>query len=528
MELDRRAAPAREPLLCRHAAWLLVTLAYLFVFPYYERINNPNENVRVWMTRAIVEHHALNIDQVTREWGYVNDKATTGGHLYSSKAPGTSFLGVPVLFAETRLDRLFGLAPPSKRQTTLWLRVFSVELPMSLFLFFFARYVERVTRSGTARDLLVVALGAGTLLYPYSVIYVGHAQAAALAFAAYMLLSGAFVAVPRAAGILAEAVPPARHLVWAGLLAGLAVIFEYQAVLVTMALSAYALVRYRRRAAAFFAGAAPAAALLGLYHTVLFGRPWRFPYAYIENPEFLRTGHSAGFHGLALPKLSAIGSVLFAPDYGLFVFSPVLALGAVCAAIVALRGPRREGILILAVTAVMLFFVAGMSNWRAGWCVGPRYIATVAPFLVAGIAHAWRVVRSRFALSAIGAGLIVVSVFLNAISAAVYPHYPPEYNNPVFDLTLPLLGAGFVPYSLGHLLCSGLSSLVPLAGILLIALSLGAGGEDWRPARWALHGALVVLIAAVCLGALSRYGRQPSPVEAAATAFVRSTWEPRR
>jgi len=99
MELDRRAALLREPLLSRHAAWLLVTLAYLYVFPYFERINNPNENVRIWAARAIVEHHVLNIDQVTREWGYVNDKATTGAHLYSSKAPGTTFLGLPVLFA---------------------------------------------------------------------------------------------------------------------------------------------------------------------------------------------------------------------------------------------------------------------------------------------------------------------------------------------------------------------------------------------------------------------------------------------
>src|SRR5664279_5127789 len=147
MELHRRAAELREPLLCRHAAWLLVTFAYLFVFPYYERINNPNENARIWMTRAIVEHHVLNIDQVSREWGWVNDKATTGGRLYSSKAPGTSFLGVPVLFVQTKLHRLVGWPGPTKRETTLWLRVFSVELPLALFLFFFARYVERVTRS---------------------------------------------------------------------------------------------------------------------------------------------------------------------------------------------------------------------------------------------------------------------------------------------------------------------------------------------------------------------------------------------
>jgi hypothetical protein len=527
MELDRRAALLREPLLSRHAAWLLVTLAYLYVFPYFERINNPNENVRIWAARAIVEHHVLNIDQLSREWGYVNDKATTGAHLYSSKAPGTTFLGVPVLFAETYLHRLTGLAPPTKRQVTLWLRVFSVELPMSLFFFFFARYVERVTRSPVARDLLVVGLGLGTLLYAYGVMFVGHAQAAALAFGGYMLLSGAFAGEPDESDELtAEHHATTVQLRWAGFLIAMSVIFEYQALLVAATLAAYAVARYRRRALHFLAGVAPAAVLLGVYHTVLFGRPWRFPYGYLENPEFLHQHHSAGFHGLALPKLSAIGSSLFSPDYGLFVFSPILALGAVCAAIVIMRGARREGIVILAIAVVMLLFLGGMTNWRAGWCVGPRYIATVAPFLAAGIAHAWRVVRARFALTVAAAGLLIVSVVLNTVSAAVYPHYPPEFDNPVFDLAFPLLGSGYVPYSVGLLHLPGIWSLAPLALIVLLALSLSVGGEDQRPARWASHAAIAVAIAALCLVPLSRYGRGPSPSEARAAAFVRSTWDP--
>jgi hypothetical protein len=542
MEFDRRAAVAREPLLSRYAAWLVVTLAYLYVFPYTERINNPNENVRIWMTRAIVEHHVLNIDKVSREWGYVNDKATNGGHLYSSKAPGTSFLGVPVLFVEAKLHRLLGMAPPTKRQATLWLRVFSVELTMSLFLFFFARYVERVSGSRAARDLLVVGLGVGTMFYPYAVIFVGHAQAAALAFAGYMLLSGGFArgaaaAAGAAAGARDDAPPggggidthtPTPQLIWGGFLAALSVMFEYQALLVFAVLAVYAWARHRRRAAAFLAGAAPAGALLGLYHTVLFGRPWRFPYGYIENPDFLRTGHSAGFHGLALPRLSAMAASLFASDYGLFVFSPFLAIGLLCAALVMVRGPRREGALVVAVFVVMLIFLGGMSNWRAGWCVGPRYIATVVPFLAAAIAHAWRQVsaRGRVALSVAVAGLVIVSVVLNGVSAAVYPHYPTEFNNPVFDLAFPLLGSGFVPYSLGLLVFSGLWSLAPLGIVLLVALSLAIGGEYSRPARWGTHAAIAVLIAALGLVSLSRYGRGPSPSEARAAAFVRSTWEP--
>ena len=41
--------------------WWLVAItiaaAWLVPFPWFESLNNPNENVRVYMTRAIVEHH---------------------------------------------------------------------------------------------------------------------------------------------------------------------------------------------------------------------------------------------------------------------------------------------------------------------------------------------------------------------------------------------------------------------------------------------------------------------------------------
>ena len=120
-----------------------------------------------------------------------------------------------------------------------------------------------------------------------------------------------------------------------------------------------------------------------------------------------------------------------------------------------------------------------------------------------------------------------ISLVMNVVSGATYPHYPPELDNPVFDLAFPLLVSGFVPYSVGLLVVPGLWSLAPLALALLLALSLGAGGEDPRPRRWALHGALAVLVAAAFLLPLSSYGRAPNPAEARAIAFVRSTFEPR-
>jgi hypothetical protein len=517
MELLRRVAagPFR-----RQAAWLLVVVATLIVSPYYERLNNPNENVRVWATRAIVEHHVLDIDAVSREWGWVNDKAKTDRHLYSSKAPGVSFLGVPVLFVQTKLRALCGWAAPSKHEATFWLRLVAVKLPMAIFLWAFARYVERKTRSALARDLLVIALGLGTLLYPYGGMFVGHALAAAAAFAAFMLLDRDRRTPSRIStrGVLASA----------GLLAGLSVIFEYQVILVAIALAAYAVVRYRGRVLAFAAGTVPPVIALGAYHTALFGRPWAFPYGYIEHPAYV-AAHQAGFHGLSLPNLATIPTFLFSPSYGLFAFSPVLALGAAGAIFLLVRGPRREGVLATAVCLSMFVFLAGMSNWRAGWCVGPRYIAVVAPFLLLPLIELWpRMARLWWGPAAI-VGLTIPSVLLNVVSGALYPHYPEQFDNPVFDLAFPLLGAGYLPYGLGHSLSlPGLWAMAPLGLVVLAALALLAGGADARPARAGAHLAIALAIAAAFLVPLSAYGRAPRADETRAASLVRALWDPPR
>src|SRR5262245_16533144 len=252
----------------RHVAWGLCCLAYLVASPYFERLNNPNENVRVWATRAVVMQHVLNIDEVQREWGWVNDKAKNEHHVYSGKAPGASFLGVPVLWAQTKLRQLVGWGPPGKRATTFWLRLFVVKLPLCAFLFFFARYVRRVTDSPWARDTAVITLGLGTILFPYGNVFVGHALAAATAFSAFMLLDDG----RQEAGLPPK---PAR-LAGAGFLASLTVMFEYQAALVSVALAVYAAVRHRRQLSAlalFVAGTLPPAVALGVFHTVLFGKP---------------------------------------------------------------------------------------------------------------------------------------------------------------------------------------------------------------------------------------------------------------
>jgi len=510
----------------RHASWFLVAAAYLIVSPYFEAINNPNENVRVWATRAIVEHHVLNIDAVMGEWGYVNDKAKNARHVYSSKAPGVTFAGVPVLLVETELRRLWGWTAPGKHEATFWLRLFTVKLPMLAFLWLFARYVERKTRSGLARDLLLVALGLGTMLYPYGGMFVGHALAAAAAFAAFILVDDPRVDLP-APQEKQKARRFQMRLAAAGFLAALAVTLEYQAILVALALAVYLIVRNRRAIVPFAVGALVPALALGAYHTALFGRPWTLPYANIENPVFAQTAHKAGFDGLSLPHLEAFPAFLISPAYGLFTFSPVLILGLVGAIFLVARGPRREAVLTLVIAASMFVFIAGMSNWRAGWCVGPRYIATVAPFLLLPIVQLWPRLAKQASATAAIVGLTIPSVLLNVVSGALYPHYPEQFDNPVFDLAFPLVGAGYTPYGLGWSLgLRGVWAMVPLALVVLGALALVAAGDDPRPRRGAAHLALALGIAGLFLLPLSAYGRAPRVAETHATAIVRSMWDP--
>jgi hypothetical protein len=517
----------------RHVAWGLCCVAYLIASPYFERLNNPNENVRVWATRAVVNRHVMRIDEMEREWGWVNDKAKYDQHVFSGKAPGASLAGIPVLWVQTKLRQLVGCPPPGKRETTFWLRLFVVKLPMCAFLLLFARYAERVTGSAWARDAAVIALGLGTLLYPYGNMFVGHALAAATAFSAFILLDGDDADD--------SARPAARHarLAAAGLLAGLTVMFEYQAAFVSAALAVYAAVRNRRRLwslAAFVAGTLPPAVALGAYHTALFGRPWRLPVGYVENPVFARTAHKAGFHGLSLPHLDAFPTFLFSPSYGLFAFSPVLLLGV--AGLVVLfrrgsRGERRDAALVTAICGLMFLFLAGMSNWRAGWCVGPRYIATVAPFLMLPMLKVWPRARvqegDRWWLTALVVGLLIPSVVQNVVSGALYPHYPESFDNPIFDLAFPLISEGYAPYGLGWLLhLPGRWALAPLALVVTAALALVAAGDDPRPRRAAAHLAVGIGIAAVFFVALGAYGRAPSAAETRSAALVREAWDPPR
>lgn len=536
----------------RTRVWWLVAVAYLSVFPYSPGINNPNENVRVYMTRALVENHELAINKVEAEWGWVNDKAKSGARLLSSKAPGTSLLGVPVLAAQTWLWHRLGWRSPSQLATTLGLRLFAVMLPVCGFLYAFVRYARRLSGSQDLADLLLVGLGLGSLLYPYGIHFVGHTLAAALSFGAFMILAPNG-SMPRHATRTAIATATTTstkmpgsssgsriHLRAAlgGLLCGLAVVFEYQNLVVAALLTIYVAARNFRVLGTFLLGALPAAIVLGVIHQLCFGRPWAFPYGHLENLDF-QAQHMRGFHGLGMPSFSAFVGILFQPGFGFLVCSPFLALAVLATGALVVRGPRAEGLLFTAVAIALVIFLAGIPNWHGGWSVGPRYIATTVPFLAISLAYVGRSAlvgqRAIRWTWPVLCGLVLIGILMNAPAAVIYPQYPTQLRNPIFQLVLPLPGEGYLPYSLGYALgmrgaLSLAPSVVPILGAVGIVLAAqlrhhargpGPGGGRRWPAP--------VLALAICAGFAVPFSRWPGtalPSERDAITLVKSRWTP--
>ncbi len=517
-----------SPFSIGRAGWFVVAIAvvvaYLYPAPYFNNLNNPNENVRVYMTRSIVEHGTFAIDEVIDEWGYVNDKATHDGRMYPGKAPGVSLLGVPTYFVHHRLNTALERTP-SKREIVWVCRLGGTIVPLLLFYLFVAAFSVRVVTDPGTRQIFIVALALGSTMLPYGVIFASHSTMAAALFSAYLLIHR-HVEAPR------DAWPP----VAIGVLLGTAVLLEYPAALGAAVIGLYAIFRSPTRSRFVALSAAGVVAPIGLllyYHHAAFGGPLQTPYSHLENPEFVEHV-SGGFFGMERIRGNALHGSFFAPGNGLFWFLPWTMMSVV-GLVFALHFERlREPAAVtLAVAIVYSIFISMVDNWRGGWTAGPRYIVAVVPFL------AWYLLlflaeirRTGLGVPTLAATMMLVgaSVFSCGVSAAVFPHYPPEIENPIFEISIYLLQRGFVPHNLGQWLgWAGPTSLAPVFALEALAVVVPAllvyGLDSLERATLAT----VVVAGATGFLALQSPPTTTSDADVGASRlFIADVWEPRR
>ncbi|MBI4508351.1 MAG: hypothetical protein HY698_01865 [Deltaproteobacteria bacterium] len=504
----------------RVLAALGLVLVYLYAFPYFAALKSASELPRIFLTQEIVDKGTFRIDRRIPEMGSTFDVSTTpDGHKYSNKAPGMSFMAVPVHVLLKGAHGLLG-DRPSLREVTWAFRALAVTIPCLLFLPVFVRVVRRFAPHPAPQRATLVAYALGSMALPYAIFFISHSVAAAAAggaFACAVLLVRGEVRRPKVAAMSC------------GFLAGMSVLVDYQSVLAASAVGVFLLVRSRKRLAdatwALLGTLPPAAALL-LYHQACFGSPWKTGYSFAADPL-----HKHGFLGIIGPNRAAFAQALVDPDNGLLLLMPWTLLSIVGAvAILRSREARArvgaEAVTCIVVVLAYLLFIGSLEPefGRGGWGVGPRYIGVALPFLAWLCAAGLQAADGHVGWRVLGHGAVLVGAIIYVATATTYPHWPTSFKNPLFEVTFRMLGEGLAPYSLATLFgASGFLSLLP---VYLVAAGLAVGLLSWRERKRLATTAAAALVTAVYLFAYSQFPRTGEAGERP-WQFIRATWEPR-
>jgi len=339
-----RAAYPRERLVL-----VLVAAASLAVV----NVLDTSDVSRLALTEAIVRDGTLH----TERFAPRNvDRSARGGHLYSDKAPGISFAAIPAYAAVAAADRARGVDDPHpwRRLGHLWVyRVLTGGVAFVASVWLVGRLAEGLV-AGTGAPV-AVAYGLGTIASGLAPTTFGSVAAGALGLGALATL--------RTPGL-------------AGLLAGAAIVVEYQAALIAVALLALS------RRPRFVLGLVPPLLLLGGYDWIAFGAPWHLSYHYVANA--FTEDQREGFFGIGAPSLDGLWHVLSWPR-GLLLLSPVLVFAAWGLWLWRTRAALVCGGLALA----FALYDAGYFDPYGGTSPGARFFAPALPFLVLGLPFAF-------------------------------------------------------------------------------------------------------------------------------------------
>jgi hypothetical protein len=240
---------------------------------------------------------------------------------------------------------------------------------------------------GLAEDTgapVAVTFALGTLTGSLAATMFDQVTAAALCFGAFLL---AWRARP---GL-------------AGLLAGTAVLVEYESAPLVVLVTLYLALAGARSMRRYCLGAVPPLAVLAAYDWVAFGSPLHASYRYVANG-FARR-QASGFFGISHPTWDSVTQVLVG-NRGLLVVSPVLAAAAAGLALLARRHGREAAVCAGAVVAGLVV-ETGYFLPYGGISPGPRFLVPCLPFLAVGLAPAFT--RARAVTSLLAAASVTAS-----------------------------------------------------------------------------------------------------------------------
>ena len=503
---------------------LLLALGLLLCYGFFLQLPAWNEYSRYDLVRAVVEQGTVQIDSFHENTG---DKAFKDGHYYSDKVPGTAILGVPVYAAYLAVNRLAGVEEPPQEAAVAALAFAISGVTTALLVVLLVRFLIPYTGEPWALAM-GVALGLGSILFPFATMFFAHAASAFFLFAAFYCLWSA----RRAGG------GPWR-VVAAGLLGGMAVITEISAAIGVLVLAAYALFagptvgelarpvlrRIDVRTALLYAlgGIVPALLLMG-HNALAFGSPLSLGYSNLENGGFAE-GMRQGILGVTLPKLDVLGDLTVGPR-GLLRLTPWFVIAPLGLVALRRREVRAEVVVAATICVAFLVFNAGYYLPFGGWTPGPRFLSPALPFAAVLVALAPPRIRPLTMV------LVVWSIVVMVVATATRPNAQELYEDPLVQLWVPRILSGDLADTLAWRRW-GFAGIQPLL-LLGIGIVIVVGGmlatrhrdQTSRAVAMISTAALVVLIVAVSLPvpapASVRLPGQPDPSSPPALAVAAS------
>jgi hypothetical protein len=437
---------------------VLLLLLLFGIYAYFYQGGGSNQNTRFDLVRSIVEEGTVQIDHYHEN---TIDKAKRGDHYYTDKAPGVSWLAVPV-YAVTYTAAGSGKQYQRFLDVAMYLvTLMSVALPSAIsgsMLYVLGRIFGLAKKASVALSL---SYGLGTLAFPYSTLFYGHQLAAALLLAAFALLVRTRHAVVEP--------PTPRMLAAIGFLLGYAVVTEYPAVLASAVLLVYAALFIRPfiRLGWLLAGMSIPGMALAWYQNTAFGGPFVLPYEFSTQVH----RHLGYYMGISLPDAHVLYQILFSSYRGLFHSAPWLLMAIPGAALLLRqRQFRSEGIVCIIIVVLFIWLNASLVDWEGGWTMGPRYLIPAIPFLASLAIGFWSLLTKepviatsiaayqklrifvmrwlRLSLRVVCFSAVGLSIIGMLASTAVTPEVPVGIRKPFEEFLFPLLISGHLAFNL--------------------------------------------------------------------------------
>ncbi|HJQ41259.1 MAG TPA: hypothetical protein VKB93_29315 [Thermoanaerobaculia bacterium] len=379
-------------------------------FAYFHGAGGWNQNAQWDLTRAIVERHTFQIDEFRKNTGDISWSDSSGEwHAFANKPPGVSMLAaIPyALLYRWQLSN----ATNAYLVTVLVCAVCGALIPVVIFL-----YGLRRRQSPLSSTCVALSIALGTIVFPYSTVLFAHVPSALFLLLAFVWLDERPFLAGVCAGIASlcfyVCIPAALTLVGAAALSGTA--------------TAEGSGRHMK-ALRFILGGIPFAILLGWYHYVCFGSPFRHSVEGSKN--FTQEGLLFGV--LRKPSTEALWGLTFSEYRGLFFLSPILLLAFVGAVVmIRKRVMLKELAAIAAIFIIFLMVNASFNGWEGGFAFGPRYLLPAIPLLAIPMLFAWR--NALLVVTLLSVAIQFVATAVNVTPDGGIRHPLREYLVPAF------------------------------------------------------------------------------------------------